>query len=605
MKLKEKFQSFKANLPFNKRENYTKKHALMYLNFTQFGGALNDNLYKFLTVFLLIDLLGVGKSNQILFWTGTIYVLPFLLFSTLAGHLADKFSKQKLIIILKAFEVFTMILGTIAFVFKHPIACYSVLFLLSAQSAFFGPPKFSIIPELVKKENISRANGLVTSFSYLAIIFGTFLASGLTQITNRNFLLSISVCVLIALGGLGTSVFIPATPARRATTQYTPLFLKQIYQTLKYTLTIKNLFLILFAGATFLFIGAFFQLNIIPYAIESLGLSEIGGGYLFLVTAIGIALGSMAAGKISKHYIELGLSVIGGLGISILFVFLSFVQMSLAWTIPVLFFIGVFGGMFIVPLDSYIQDSSPIEKRGQIIAANYFLSFVGVLLAPICLYTVNEIIGLKAATGFGIVGVFILVLVATMLVKLSPPLFNFLSRRLICPFYDPDMSQYPPSRKAPFSLILPDYTFAKAFLLFGCEAHLQLIIPKHRKRAIHRFFKALFPVTFIYTQGNDEFALGTFLEKAKKLWAKQEVACLLFSNTSFITGEFAKKTLEEFMKNEGHEIFFVDYTLIPQAKRQKKSGSRLINRLTLTFNKEYSELDHKHRYIQKVIKWKK
>ena len=186
------------------------KNAVHFLNISQFLGVINDNVFKFLIVFLFIDLRGINASSEILFCVGTVYVLPFLLFSSYAGVLADYFSKQKLIVILKAVEVGIMFLGILAFYFQSEFASYTLLFLLSTQSAVFGPPKYSIIPELIPNGgSISKANGLITSSTYLAIIAGTFLASFLTQVTDRNFVLTAVICLFIAILGYLASLFLP------------------------------------------------------------------------------------------------------------------------------------------------------------------------------------------------------------------------------------------------------------------------------------------------------------------------------------------------------------------------------------------------------------
>ncbi|NRA89939.1 MAG: MFS transporter, partial [Simkaniaceae bacterium] len=134
---------------FFKKETFFQRHAIQSLNIAQFLGVVNDNFFKYLIVFLFIDLKGINHSPVILTWVGIVYVLPFLLFSSAAGVLADKFSKQRMVIVLKFTEVVIMALGIVAFIFKSDWASYSLLFLLSMQSAFFGPPKYSIIPELV------------------------------------------------------------------------------------------------------------------------------------------------------------------------------------------------------------------------------------------------------------------------------------------------------------------------------------------------------------------------------------------------------------------------------------------------------------------------
>ena len=209
-----RFQLFLDKLPFRRKESFQSRHALQFHNMTQFGGALNDNIFKYLIVFMLIDLLGEQHSNQILFRVGIVYVLPFLLFSNMAGVLADRLSKQRIILGLKVSELVIILLSFGAFAFKSEWAVYTLMFLLSLQSALFSPPKYSIIPELVKRDKISRANGLITAFTYLAIILGTFTATVVTQLTHRNFVLSAGVCLLAALFGLITA-FLSPTLIRR------------------------------------------------------------------------------------------------------------------------------------------------------------------------------------------------------------------------------------------------------------------------------------------------------------------------------------------------------------------------------------------------------
>ena len=240
---------------FLKRESFYERQAIHFLNIAQFLGVVNDNFFKYLIVFLFIDLKGIEASPIILTWVGIVYVLPFLLFSSAAGVLADKFSKQRMIILLKFTEVIIMALGIVAFLFKSDWASYTLLFLLSMQSAVFGPPKYSIIPELVKQEHIPKANGLITSFTYFGIIVGTFLASFLTQITNKNFPLTAEIGTLLAILGFMASVLIPKTVAKHSKKRINPFFFYEIYKNLVYASKTPYLLAAIFGSASFLFRG--------------------------------------------------------------------------------------------------------------------------------------------------------------------------------------------------------------------------------------------------------------------------------------------------------------------------------------------------------------
>jgi len=378
--------------------------SFTYLNITQFLGALNDNIYKLLIVFFLITIQGIENSHMILATTGAIFVLPFLLFSAPSGTLADRYSKRNIIFWTKVFELVIMVGGIIAFSFESSIGAYIVLFLLAAQSAFFGPSKYGILPELVSAEKISGANGLMTSFTFLAIILGTFFASFILDVTGRDFIIASIFCTIISVIGLITSFCIEYTPPSGSDKQLNPKFLSDIFFSLKVASEEPSLLAAIIGSAFFLFLGAFFQLNMIPFAVESLGLTDVQGGYLFLLTALGIGLGCMTAGKISGKTVELGLVPIAGVGVVICSYSLNVTSTHLFAVVPLVTLLGFFGGMFQIPLDSYIQLKSPNKFRGQIVAATNFLSFLGVLMASGLLFLLSEVFHLKAHRGFEVIG---------------------------------------------------------------------------------------------------------------------------------------------------------------------------------------------------------
>lgn len=398
--------------------------SFTYLNVTQFLGALNDNIYKLLIVYFLIQLQGVEHSHQILAITGAIFVIPFLLFSAGSGTMADRFSKRDIIVTTKILELVIMGLGVCAFAFQSKWGSYAILFLLATQSAIFGPSKYGIIPELVSPDKISRANGLMTSFTFFAIILGTFLASFLAQVTGRNFIVCTIFCTFIALVGLVTSFCIEYTPPAGSEKKMQAFFLKDIYQSLKIASQEISLLPAVLGTSYFLFVGAFTQLNMIPFSVQALGLSDIEGGYLFFLTALGIGVGSLVAGKISGRIIELGLVPLGALGISICCFLLYFFSSHLIPVLVLVVLVGLFGGIFEIPLDSYIQVASPKLVRGQIVAAANFLSFIGVLLASALIYLNSEVFGLAANEGFKLMGS----LTVLVTIAFSFQFFDYLTR---------------------------------------------------------------------------------------------------------------------------------------------------------------------------------
>jgi acyl-[acyl-carrier-protein]-phospholipid O-acyltransferase / long-chain-fatty-acid--[acyl-carrier-protein] ligase len=378
--------------------------SFTYLNVTQFLGALNDNVYKLLIVYFFIQLEGMENSHKILATTGAIFVLPFLLFSASSGTLADRFSKRNIIVLTKVFEFVIMAFGVFAFAYESKLGSYCILFLLATQSAIFGPSKYGILPELVSTDKITKANGLMTSFTFLAIILGTFCASFLLDITGRDFIIAAIFCTGIALAGVVTSFCIEYTPPAGSSKRFNVSFWYEIYSSLKIAKEQPSLLAAVFGSAFFLFLGAFVQLNMIPFAVQSLHLTDIQGGYLFLITALGIGSGAMLAGKMSGKIVELGLVPLAGLGVTISCYLLDMFSDHLFSVIPLVMIVGLFGGIYEIPLDSYIQVTSPKKYRGQIVAATNFLSFFGVLCASGMLYLISDILGFGADKGFTIVG---------------------------------------------------------------------------------------------------------------------------------------------------------------------------------------------------------
>ena len=539
-----------SNIPsFSK----TGKNALVYLNITQFLGVINDNVFKFVMAFLLIDTLGHSEASSILSATGAIYVIPFLLFSSSAGILADRFSKQKLLVVMKVAEMAIMILAVFAFGAKTPWACFTLLFLLSTHSAMFGPSKYGIIPELVPADKVSRANGLITSFTYLAIILGTFLASFLTEITHRHFVLIALFCFVVALGGFFSALAVKPTSSQGSEKKINLLFVREIFKTLKDSRRIRHLLPAISGSSYFLFIGAFTQLNIIPFALQSLNFSEVAGGYLFLATALGIALGSYLAGKASRKRVELGLPCLAGVGMSFFFILLALFPSNLFNVLVCLVAIGILGGAFIVPFDTFIQLSSADEKRGQTIAATNFLSFTGVLIASFCLYLFNQICGLTSAQSFAVMGGVTLFATVIFTLFLSDMALPYFSRKVLRHF----LRFHPPHGQAIGTaqnkiLILEPATWKEALLLAGTQPNIHFLIPAGSKlwHKGHSLFSS-----FHLVASQDH--IDQVVETARAYTDQGLIPCLLLEKPLPQKTPSAMKAFLDFFKRTSITVFHV------------------------------------------------
>lgn len=367
---------------------------------------MNDNVFKLIMVYALIAWNASGIESgatsraEILAKVGLTFALPFLLIVPIAGNFADKFSKRSMIVKLKAFEFLIMAFGISSLYFGSSTMLYITMFLMSSQSAFFGPCKLGIIPEMVDAERLSKANGSIQLFTFLAIISGTVLAPELSLLTNENFSLAASVCLIIAALGFAASTQISHTPAHPDR----HLSLNGFGSVFKTLLEIRKdgfLTLAVLALAVFSLAAAFTQLNVLDFGAQHLGLSEEESTRLFLLTAIGIGVGSTTAGWLSGRAIEFGIVPIGAglmsLSLGILGtlaegnVLLSAIGMSL---------LGFSAGLFIVPLEAFIQYRSPADRTGAIQAANSFMSWCGILLASGLIYLNASVFDGTAQNGF-------------------------------------------------------------------------------------------------------------------------------------------------------------------------------------------------------------
>ena len=453
----------------------------MYLNMTQFLGALNDNLYKFFLVFLLIDDQGPENANTVMSAASAFFVIPFLLLSGSAGILADQYSKSRITIWTKVLEVIIAGFGVLAFFTRSAWASYTVLFLLGAQSAIFGPSKYGIVPELVPTEQISRANGAVTSFTYSAIICGTGFASLFTYLSGRRFTICALICVVVAIAGLWCSLKIPYTPPSGSDKKVSPHFIKDIKTALFEARETPFLPTAILGSSFFLFAAACVQMNVVPFAMQSLGLSDVDGGFLFLIVTIGIGAGAILAGRMSGRDVQLGLSVIGAIGITIMLILLAILGFTLWAVVPLLFLIGVFGGMYQIPLDSYVQFSAHPQRRGQAVAATNFLSFVGVALASGFFYLLGNGLNLTASQVFGVLGV-LCGIVAYRMGRIVPDrLLHTLSRNLYIPFVQVRQEGDNPVSllsTEPRLFVMNSCQWSDLFLLCGFHQNYRFYLPK-------------------------------------------------------------------------------------------------------------------------------
>jgi acyl-[acyl-carrier-protein]-phospholipid O-acyltransferase/long-chain-fatty-acid--[acyl-carrier-protein] ligase len=372
---------------------------------TQFLGAVNDNLFKIVVSMLAVRAAAPGQDGRALSLVGALFILPFLLFSGYAGQLADRYSKRTILIVTKVLEIVVMALGLVALAAGYLSAAYAVLFLMALHSTFFSPAKYGILPETLPDSDLSRANGLLEMSTFVAIVVGTAAGGFMFDIwRDRVWLIGAVTLVLAVIGTVASLHIRPVAPAApQQTFQWNPL--SEIRDGLARLWSDRVLWPTVIGLSYFWFLGALLQLVVILFGTHVMGLDDRWIGVLTTFAAVGIGAGSMAAGRLSGDKVELGLVPIGAFGMGIFSIALagsgdSFLRASVCLTL-----IGFSGGLFAVPLNAILQQRPDAAEKGRLIATNNFLNVVGILLASGLLWIASDRFRLTADRIFLIGGI--------------------------------------------------------------------------------------------------------------------------------------------------------------------------------------------------------
>ncbi|HEX9234004.1 MAG TPA: acyl-[ACP]--phospholipid O-acyltransferase [Candidatus Acidoferrum sp.] len=349
---------------------------------TQFQGAFNDNGLKFFVIFVILGQNPTTSQKDFgVFMIGNLFAVPFLIFSMTGGFLADRFSKRSVTIGTKIFEIAAMLFAIFAFHQGNPYLAYTVIFLASTQAALFGPSKYGLLPELLPSELLSWGNGVLELTTFLAIISGTVAGSFLAQKFHDNPAIAGLIYGACSLFGLGASFLIARVPAGDPSKKFRFNIFGDLGEKWQLVRPDRALKLAIIGNTYFWFLGALLQFVIVFYGREILHLDELPGSYLQAALAIGIGVGSFAAGYLSGGKIEYGLIPLGGIGMAVFGCILSLPGLSFSQVLWLLVALGFAGGFFIVPISALIQHRPAEDKKGGVIAYANWLSFVGVILA--------------------------------------------------------------------------------------------------------------------------------------------------------------------------------------------------------------------------------
>jgi len=347
---------------------------------TQFLGAFNDNAFKlFVSLVAIRETRTLAQGTAVVAWAGALFTLPFILFSPMAGWLADRYSKQRVMVWAKVAEIVVMSLGTVALALGSLPATMGVLFLMAAQSAFFSPAKYGSLPEFLPEEDLSSANGYLQMWSFAAIILGCAAGSWLYHVARANALVYggffVGVALLGALWSLALPPLAAAAPSR-------PFCWRPFGESASAVRDLRGrrALILCFVGLCFFwFTGTLLHANLLVHAEQVM--QGTSAGLLLAILSAGIGLGAVLAGRGSGEIVEFGLVPIGAGLMMLGTVVLPGFTGSVPATAVALAILGLGGGLYIVPLMTYVQEAVPRDERGRMLAFQSLLTSVAVLLA--------------------------------------------------------------------------------------------------------------------------------------------------------------------------------------------------------------------------------
>ncbi|KXG81390.1 MFS transporter [Pseudomonas mosselii] len=369
---------------------------------TQSLGAFNDNLFKQSLILAILYKLSLEGDRSI--WVNLcalLFILPFFLFSALAGQFGEKFAKDRLIRAIKLAEIVIMAIGATGFVTHHLELMLVALFAMGTHSALFGPVKYSILPQALREEELVGGNGLVEMGTFLAILAGT-IGAGVLMSSSQYAVLAAAGVVGTAVLGYLASRWIPRAAAAAPQMTLDWNIFKQSWLTLRLGLgQTPAVSRSIVGNSWFWFVGAIYLTQIPAYAKDWLHGDETVVTLVLTLFSVGIAVGSLLCERLSGRKVEIGLVPFGSFGLTLFGLlwwwhsgdvpvgvvphdWLALLGMGQAWWIMLsIVGLGIFGGFYIVPLYALIQARTPEDQRARVIAANNILNALFMVVSAI------------------------------------------------------------------------------------------------------------------------------------------------------------------------------------------------------------------------------
>lgn len=361
---------------------------------TQFGGAANDNLFKFAFTVLVtyqveLPWLPPELAGPVI---GAFFILPFLLFSATSGQLADKYDKARLMRLVKNLEIAIMLLAAAGFGTGQAPLLLLCVFLLGLHSTLFGPVKYAYMPQVLSERELTGGNGMIEMGTFVAILLGSLAGGLLVALPAVGHMSVAAACLLLALAGRAAAQCIPPQPATdpQLAINWNPV--SETWRNLRLAHQNIVVFRSLLGISWMWFFGAVFLTQFPILAKEVLHGNEQVASLLLLVFSLGIGTGSLLCERLSRRHVEIGLVPLGAIGMSLFAIDLYFATRGLPraaaamgvsaflaqaahWRVLAdLALLSLFTGLYSVPMYALIQMRCQSTHRARIIAANNILN---------------------------------------------------------------------------------------------------------------------------------------------------------------------------------------------------------------------------------------
>lgn len=397
------------------------------LNVTQFCGAANDNILKQLVVFgvaskgIWADQMGEGGQA-----IGSLCLaVPFVLFSGFAGQFSDRYSKRDVSVWVKVWEVGVALLAMLGLWMVNLWVVLGSLILIATQAAFFGPAKYGILPEILDRKLLSRANGTINMFTYVAVIFGAAIGGPLYDAYAPNLKthpdavpnvwLPGMVILIVAIVGTAAAFGIPRLSAKNPSLKIRMKLFGPYFNTWR-EISGTPLAHVMMAWSYFYFIVGGVAMLILPDYKSLLEISATQASLLMAILGIAIGVGDFVAGRVSGHAVRPGLIPIGAIGTTVMYFVPGVIPLHFTLVAICLTITGFLAGFYMVPIQTMTQALSTEEQRGRVLGLWNCLSFLAIILGNV-LFLIVKRTGLESHRVFLVCGVLGVICVALYYLK--------------------------------------------------------------------------------------------------------------------------------------------------------------------------------------------